>query len=365
MRELIKKILRENFVELHESSSTIRKWTKENVSKEAKKFQSKSQFCKYAVGACAAAKRYGWFDEVTSHMEIKKVNWSKEAIQKIANNYIHRSEFCNENKAACQAARRNGWYEEICSHMEPLGNKYNRLVYVFEFPDNHVYVGLTGNLKRREDSHMSKDDNSAVKLHMALTGLKPELKIISDDYIDYIDAQNLEGCTVEKYKSEGWKILNRTKTGGLGSCVRVWTIEMVKDIAKKYKSRTDLLNNEPLAYAAAARNGWLDSVFEKTPRLINPNNTWTYEVVKKESEKYNSKDDFAKGSPLAYNAARSKGWFEELTKNYTGGNIKWTEELLRKESKKYKSRTEFARQNNKAYMAATRKGLLDKLFPKK
>jgi hypothetical protein len=175
----------------------------------------------------------------------------------------------------------------------------------------------------------------------------------------------MEGCVVEKYRNEGWKILNRAKTGSLGSCTRVWTLEMLKDLAKKYKNRTEFVTKEPNAYAAIARNGWLDDVFQDMKRLINPNNTWTYEVVAKEASKYNKKSDFAKGSPLAYNAARSKGWFNELTKNYTGNLNVWTPENIRKEAKKYKSRKEFNLRSGAAYNKALRLSMMDDLFPKK
>jgi hypothetical protein len=340
------------------------KWTKEEVYKEASKYTTISDFQINAVGAYVSANKNGWLDDIRKSFIVKKRHWTKDEIQKIANNYIHRGEFCIENGAACKYARSKGWYEEIVKHMEPVGNKYNRVVYVFEFPDKSVYVGLTGNVDRRERSHTKDEENSAVKLHMIRLGEKPKMKIVSDGYIDYKDAQNMEGCVLEKYRDEGWKILNRTKTGSLGSCTRLWTIEMVKEVVKKYNSRTDLLNNEPNAYAAAARNGWLEDIFKDVKRLINPNNTWTYELVSKEAAKYNKKSDFVKGSPLAYHAARRNGWFNELTKNYNTSKS-WTPENITKEAQKYKSRKEFFDNAGSAYNKALKLGMMDLLFPKK
>lgn len=338
-------------------------WSKGEVYNEASKYETISDFQKGAVGAYVSAIRNGWMDDIRKNFKILKKNWSREEIQKIANNYLSRGKFCSENSAACAVARRKGWYEDIVKHMEPVGNKYNRAIYVFEFPDHSAYIGLTGNLKRREKSHMEEEDNSAVLLHMNRTGQKPLMKILSDGYINFKDAQNMESCMLEKYKSEGWKILNRAKTGSLGSCTRVWTLEMLKELVKKYDSRTEFVTKEPNAYAAAARNGWLDDVFKDMKRLINPNNTWTYEVVAKEAAKYNKKSDFAQGSPQAYSAAKSKGWFEELTKNYTGGTIQWDFEKLKKESGKYKSKKEFATKSPSAYNSSLRQGLINIFFP--
>jgi hypothetical protein len=255
-----------------------------------------------------------------------------------------------------------GWYEDIVKHMVPVGNKYNRAVYAFEFSDKSVYVGLTGNLDRRKKSHTEEEENSAVKIKMSILGEKPEMKILSDGYIDYLDAQNMEGFMVSKYRDDGWEILNRTVTGSLGSCTRVWTLEILRELVKKYKSRSEFVENEPNAYAAAARNEWLDDIFQNMDRLINPNNTWTYEVVAKEAVKYNKKQDFAKGSPNAYHAARNNGWFKELTKNYTGGKKSWTPENLKIESSKYKTKGEFWKNAPSAAKSANKQGLMNLLF---
>lgn len=293
------------------------KWTKEEVYKEASKYTIMSDFQTKGVGAYASAKKNGWLDDVRKNFIIKKRYWTKDDIQKIANKYIHRGEFCTENGAACKYAKDRGWYEDIVRHMVPVGNKYNRLVYVFEFPDKSVYVGLTGNITKRQKSHMEVENNSAVKVHMIKINKTPILKIISDGYIDYIDAQNMEHITLQKYKTDGWNILNRTKTGSLGSSNRKWTLEKLKELVKNYKTRSEFLLHETNAYAAIARNGWLSVVFQDVKRLINPNGTWTFDVVAKEASKYNKKKDFFQNSPHAYYAAKSKGWFNEMTKNYT------------------------------------------------
>lgn len=339
-------------------------WTQDKVFDEASKYTNMTDFQQKSPGAYMSAAKNGWINDIRSKFDVRKKKWTKDEIQIIANKYLHRGEFCKENGAACKYAREKGWYEDVVKHMEPLGNKYNRAVYVFEFSDNSVYVGLTGNLNKRERSHIKDDYNSAVLLHMNSLGETPIMKIVSDGYINFKDAQTMEGCVLEKYRSEGWNILNRAKTGSLGSCVRVWTLDMIKEIVKKYNSRKEFLENEPNAYAAAARNGWLEDIFNDVKRLINPNNTWTYDMVSKEAAKYNKKSDFFKGSPLAYYAARRNGWFDELTKNYITSKS-WTPENITKEAQKYKSRKEFFDNAGAAYNKALKLGMMDFLFPKK
>ena len=99
--------------------------------------------------------------------------------------------------------------DEICSHMKSLGNKYNRCIYAFEFPDNSVYIGLTYNINIRKNSHYSRN-NSQVYKHIHENNLQPELKQLTD-YIDKDLASKKEGEFVEQYRNSGWNILNKVK----------------------------------------------------------------------------------------------------------------------------------------------------------
>ena len=131
----------------------------------------------------------------------KKPNkyWDFETCKEEALKYSSKSEFIKNCNGAYNKAWSNDWLGDICSHMIPLGNKYYRLVYVYEFSDNHVYIGLTGNTNKRFSDH--KKGGSVYK-HKEKTGLIPNNFIISD-YIDYGDAQELEHATKLKYIKDG------------------------------------------------------------------------------------------------------------------------------------------------------------------
>jgi len=83
--------------------------------------------------------------------------WTKIRCHKKALKCKSRIEFEEKYVSAHNAARTNGWLDEICSHMELLGNSYLRALYVYEHPDNSVYVGLTWNYEQRYSSHMRKN----------------------------------------------------------------------------------------------------------------------------------------------------------------------------------------------------------------
>ena len=90
----------------------------------------------------------------------------------IALKYKTKKEFSEKDKTAYKMAHKRGWIDEICIHMEILGNKYNRCIYSYEFPDNCVYVGLTCNIDER-DRQRKLNKHDQVTKHINETGLIP------------------------------------------------------------------------------------------------------------------------------------------------------------------------------------------------
>jgi predicted GIY-YIG superfamily endonuclease len=428
------------------------KWTKELVQDEAIKYNTRVEFQKKSANAYEAARRNGWLDDVTGHMiklkrdwtfdDIKKiakkydklidfktkenaaylfarrhhflgdvithmkrnVRWNKDTLHKEALKYKTRSEFEQNSPNAYNSALRFKIMDDITTHMKPQGHRYKRIIYVFEFPDNHFYVGLTFNEKRRNLSHMS-DVKSSVYKHIIQTGLKPKFKIITD-YVDIETAQKKENEILRQYINNGWIPLNRTKTGGLGSSNKKWTKEMVMDIIKNYTKLNDFRKNEPNAWSAANKSDWYDEVTSHLEKIIKvkkytreilekiiknyetladfsrneptayaavlvnkwydlienlkrKEHPWTnFDNVKKEAEKYNMKTDFSKNSPGAFASAVKNGWIDDVTKHMTPKFL-WTKNLVNDIAKKYDNSTEFRAHNKRAYDAAQKYGWLD------
>ena len=133
--------------------------------------------------------------------------WTKEKCLIEALKFKTRNEFCSNSSKAYFAARRHKWIDDICEHMVKCGNAYNRAIYSFEFPDKRVYVGLTHNLNKRKNEHLSSERSSVFK-YISISGLTPEFKILTD-YIDISISTILEGDFIEKYKTDSWIILNK------------------------------------------------------------------------------------------------------------------------------------------------------------
>jgi predicted GIY-YIG superfamily endonuclease len=276
-----------------------RAWTDDEIRQEAQKYDSVSDFRKYAKNAMDAAINHGIYDEVSTHMKRVGTKWTKQMVWDEALKYQTRSEFMNGNYAAYQAAHSKGWWDDVTSHMVRLGNLHNRLVYVYEFPDNSVYVGLTMNKQDRNLRHRTKE-KSAVYQHIKKTNLEPIMKVVSDDYIDAEDARNLEHCTIQKYKNDGWNVLNKAEAGGLGGrCIKMYTKEQAQQEALKYQTPTQFMEKSSSIYRQAKKNGWLPEI---TQHMIKKTK-WTKDMIIDKMSQHKSMNDFRKNDFNSWAAA--------------------------------------------------------------
>ena len=96
------------------------KWTKEKCTDIAKKYNSKIEFSKNDLNAYNASRRNGWLEEICSHMKPLKLKnyWTKEKCAEEALKYNTKSEFEKNSPSAYVNAGKFGWRDEICSHMK-------------------------------------------------------------------------------------------------------------------------------------------------------------------------------------------------------------------------------------------------------
>ncbi len=312
MKELIRHILREHTREIGEQNKPRGYWTIEKVLELASKYETIKDFRLNHKDAYRIAVHHGWLDELRKILKSGKGEWwTLDKVKQRASKYNTLQDFYTKDKSAYYAAMRNKWMEEIDSDLERLGNLYNRAVYVLEFPDNSVYVGLTLNLKNRERQHVSDEGYTAVSNYIKKTGLKPIFKIISDNYIASEDAVKLEGCTVAQYSLDGWNILNKSKTGALGACERIYTLDRIKDVASKFNTVGEFKKNATPYYRAALRNGWFDELTNNMDRSVRKK--ITKDQVKDVAQKYTTLADFEREQPSYYSAAKRNQWTDVIS----------------------------------------------------
>jgi hypothetical protein len=110
-----------------------RKSTKRKCHRVTLKFNDKGSFYRNRPLEYAAALKYGWLDEICSHMyqtpKFEKY-WTIEICQEDANNCNSKQEFERKYPLSYAAAKRHGWLESICSHM---------IEYINTNPSNFCY----------------------------------------------------------------------------------------------------------------------------------------------------------------------------------------------------------------------------------
>jgi len=185
---------------------------------------------------------------------------TKEKCKEESLKYSNRKEFKMLSKSAYAIVQRNG-SNELCSHMSYLGSLSKRFIYIYIFPDNTVYIGLTYNIAERNRNHLSGQCDSRVYDYIKLTGLIPKLEIITPEPIFIDDAVKMEIKLIEEYQNKkSHRVLNISLGGGLGGCKFFWTIERCQEDALKYNTRNEFKNKSRSSYGATTKNNWLDDI---------------------------------------------------------------------------------------------------------
>ena len=236
------------------------RWTKEKCQEESLKYKTRTEFRK-SSSAYKYAIRNNIINDVCLHMKKTREGnnyWTKEKCQKEALKYNYRTELKKLKPYVYHRCRKNNWLDDVCKHMNKIGNRYERCIYACEFEDNTVYIGLTYNIDKRFYEH-NIDINSAVYKYRKYSKLVPKI-IKLTNYINVDEAKIKEGEYVEQYRNNGWSILNKIKTGGIGSKL-YWTYDKCEEILLLCKIKQDFYTNYSSAYTSALKNGWLKKLY--------------------------------------------------------------------------------------------------------
>ncbi len=286
--------------------------------------------------------------------------WTKEKCHEESIKYTTRSEFNRGSVSAYSKAWERKWLDEICSHMKFGGNKFKRCIYVYEFPDNYAYVGLTFNIETRSQQHSKR---GPVFNHGKLNRLNQNLRQLTD-YINVDDAKIKELEYLNLYKNSGWKLLNTAKAGACGGGYRKWSKEKCKIESLKYKNVKDYREN-CLSYRAAVRNKWLDEICSHMNRKKNQCNYWTKERCRDVALSLENRKSFELGYPGGYIASRLNGWLDEVCSHMKKKKVKpagyWSKEKCKEVAEKFEHRSDFRNGCRSAYQISARNKWLDEV----
>jgi hypothetical protein len=190
-------------------SSVLDNWTKEMVIEVAKKYNTKTEFCKKERRACMLAKRNGWYDDATNHMETFSENWDFEKIHNEALKYKNRNEFKKNSPKAYRAALNKNIIDDVTIHMgQPK---------IFG-PHNAIW-----------DRDLAEKE---IQKYKTISDLKSK--------------NNSLYSAIHRF---GWQDL----LDSLESKIINWTPDKIFDEAKKYNRVIEFRDGSPKAYGAAKR----------------------------------------------------------------------------------------------------------------
>lgn len=195
-----------------------------------------------------------------------KLRWkhTDEKLMASAQQFKHRAGWKRGASKHYQAARNRGILDQCCAHMVRAANPYagDYVIYAYEFEDRHVYVGLTFLPSFRRSMHKVRGpvvEHAKVcpnyRHRQVETGLpSPEA------------AAEAEQRHIARYRSDGWTLLNRQKGGGLGTLKREWTKELVLVEALKFQTKQEWIKGSQMSYRVAKREGWFEEASAHMPK---------------------------------------------------------------------------------------------------
>jgi predicted GIY-YIG superfamily endonuclease len=244
--------------------------------------------------------------------------WTYEKCSEVASKYKTKKDLYTKDKSAYVKITKMRWFELLENLENSSNDLLKRLIYVYEFPDNNCYIGLTFDLKRRNKQHLESEKSQVYK-HIKKTGSIPKL-IIKSELIDVDLAIIEEERILSFYKKNEWNILNVAKTGSTGGFSKI-NIKNCIDEIKKYNKLSDFIKKSSNYYHYITRHK-LHKNNEIIKELIDNIRTFNErgkfknkEECENESLKYNSRKDFQLGSKTAWNYSRINGWLDEFFKN--------------------------------------------------
>ena len=217
------------------------------------------------------------FSFLWKHLDYKKdrVIYSEEYLRNLMLTYKKegksRSQFVMEHGSEHAYIRRNNLIHLYYDCSLTVSTNLPQGIYACEFildDGKYAYVGLTFNFKERESDHRGADEYSTVYKFMKQRNLsqdKMHFRIIIRPE-DCEDASKSETEIFEKYKNDGWIMLNIVPTGSKGhSALIKYTKEDIIKIIKDNNLKTvhDLYIKNRRAWITAREEGYLDELLER------------------------------------------------------------------------------------------------------
>ncbi len=146
--------------------------------------------------------------------------------------------------------------------------------------------------------------------------------------------------------------------------VTSYTTEELIAIGRKFKSRTDFKKKARSAWRASIIRGCYEECTDHMAGKQKPKGYWTLKLCQREALNYKSRYEFFKKGSAPYQAAKKKGWLDQICSHMVSDRKKnghWNDENVFLEALEYNSRLDFCRNSPGAYGAAQKLQILNKV----
>lgn len=326
-------------------------WTKEKLISDAKKYETRAEWRSSSPSAYVTAKSKKLLDECCKHMQnIRKPGgyWTKNNVVKSAKKYQTIVSWSMAESAAYDASKRNGWYKEATKHMVKTYSHGEYTIYTFLLSHDIRYVHQKKfkNLKHKKclpfdfylpdynllieyqgRQHYEVSKSSIFQKDLADLKFRDTLKrnYALDSGFNYLEISAQKVSEIEKI------ILHKLKEISLPSVknkdlikrnltkqekskletLGVWTKEAVLSDAKKYQYLKDWSSSGNAASQIAYKNGWIKEATKHMLRKQKPSGYWTKERILNDAKKYKARTEWSRASNSAYVTAHANKWAEE------------------------------------------------------
>lgn len=344
------------------------KWDYNACYELAKQCVKKTEMHDKNIRAYEVALKNGWFTEYTWFLDEEtirhqkrpsRVKWPYEKCKELALQYSTLAEFHKAYPSVYTVSKRNGWIDDF----DWLGRSCNIYtskidnVYAYFFNEfNSVYVGRTVEPSKRDIEHNANEKSTVFRFASENNTAIPKMMVLESG-LTIMEGLDREDYYCNKYRSEGWNVLNIAKTGrksgSLGSLGSgKWNYKSCYKEAQKYRTLKEFRKKSPSAYNVACKNGWQELYYWLTIKS-HKCGYWTYERCYEEAKKYETRKQFQVGSGSAYDKSLKEKWLDDyiwFKPSVTG--FRWNYENCFNEAKKYKTLKEFREKCGRTYYVA-------------
>ena len=298
------------------------------------------QFCRYHK-----VKQY--YDLPLGKRNRKK--YSDEEVRQAARRYKYKEDFHKQDSALYFCALRRGLMKDF-HWLRSKPNLYDSINYIYRYffmEQNAVYIGRTINIEKRDRDHRrDRGEKSSIVFRYAKANGKeiPQLEVLEQG-LSGEESQVAEDRYVRLYRGKGFKILNSGATGlGTGSMgkKRYFTRVKVIEESHKYETLAEFRENSRPYYEAACKYGWIhDHEFDFLQRKIRNSKTLTEDYCRVIARRYKSRKELIKGDIGVYDKMLHMGWIDkcEWLKSAHAGYHKLTHDYCMQIARQYKSLT--------------------------